>query len=295
MSPAAISKLDVRVIPIASIDEPEWNSRLDLDQTALKELAASLETETGLINPITVEEISDRYLLVAGSRRLAAARLNGWSEIKAEVKPATDRVHRIATNISENMARSDLSLYEQARAVTQLRREGAKGPDITSLTGFSKQKISNLIAMFERLPPQIHEAWREGAKAANYNYLCHLAYLGTAPESPVRGQSPEIVEAEQLSQWNDRVKLTARFEGKIDADSGNGEDDDEDEPKKKKKKKSKDDEVMAVPYSRYLDLVRAVKTSRIAGAKLAIDCMRALIGETNRVKSVWDEQTQSVQ
>jgi len=266
----------VRLIPLGSIDDPEWNSRLEVDpgSAELKELAASMAGPTGLLNPISVEAVGERFLLIAGSRRLAAARLLEWTDIKAEIFPATDRVHRIAANVVENMLRFDLSLYEQARAVTQLKREGQKISQITELTGFSKSKISKLVSMFEKLPPGIIDAWRTRHPVASYDFLYEVAII--------EGNNPEDTTVQQLGAWHDRVKLTERFEEKIDPP----------EPEKKGKKKSKNDEAdkpYRVTAQRFMDIATAIKKTRVAGGTLAINAMRALTGQTDEIKGVWKE------
>ncbi len=265
----------VKLIPIGSIDDPEWNSRLDVvaDSAALKELAASMDSPTGQINPVSVEAVGERYLLVAGSRRLAAARLLDWKEIKAEVFPATDRVRRIAANVVENMLRFDLSLYEQARAVTQLKREGQKISEITSLTGFSKGKISKLVSMFEKLPPEVIEQWKNGHEVATFDFLYAVAIT--------EDKDDELTPVAQMAAWHDRVKLTERFEEKLNPPPP-------DRTKGKKGKKSDEsDKPYRVTQQRFFDIATAIKKTRVAGGTLAINAMRALVGETDELKGVW--------
>jgi ParB family transcriptional regulator, chromosome partitioning protein len=267
----------MEMIPVALIDDPEFNSRVDADTSKIKALALTIPTPDKLLQPITVEKVSSRYLLVAGSRRLAAARLNGHTEIKANVRPESDTLTRMSDNFVENQQREDLTLYEKARWIAAFREKGAKGMDISHATGLSRQHVSNLAGMFERLPAEIHADWRAGHKAATLNILARIAAL--------KAKTPEKLKEEQLARWATVKKLTEKYEAKIDPSE---DDEDETTAKKKKSNKEQDDAPFKVPNQRFFDLIQAVKRSKLPGGNLAIACMKALVGETNKVKDVWD-------
>ncbi len=91
------------------------NHRFDLDPTALGELAASLKAD-GLINPIRVRRRGDDYELVAGFRRVAAARSLGWRHISATLA-AGDGADDESQRLAENLFRTDLTPVEQADAI----------------------------------------------------------------------------------------------------------------------------------------------------------------------------------
>ena len=293
--------MSTEMIPLALIDDPEFNSRVDVDTAKIKALAASMPTPDMQLQPITVERVSQRYLLVAGSRRVAAARLNGWSEIRAEVREETDTLRRMSDNFKENEQREDLTLYEQARAIAAFKDKGAKGPEISAGTGYSKQMVSNLGGMYERLPAPIHADWRAGHKAATFNVLQRIAVISK--------KTPEATEQAQLEAWANVVKLTDKYDAKLDPDEheGNGATPVPRKPCKRtsgctKKQGHPGDckvteETFDVPTQRFFDLVTAVKKSKLPGGNLAIACMKALVGEISRVKDVWDADagTQAVQ
>lgn len=296
--------MSTEMIPLALIDDPEFNSRVDTDSAAIKELAASMPTPDRQIQPITVEKVNSRYLLVAGSRRVAAARLNNWSEIRAEVRDETDSLRRMADNFMENNQREDLTLYECARWLHGFKDKGAKGADIASATGYTRSHVSNLAGMYERLPPQVLQAWREQHPAATFNVLQRIA--------TIKDKTPEKTVEAQLNTWDNIVKLTEKYEAKVDPEEeGRGEGNGATPAKKKCKKTSgctkakghdghcltPDDKPFKVPNQRFFDLISAVKRSKLPGGVLAIACMKALVGETNKVKDVWDADagTQAVQ
>jgi ParB family chromosome partitioning protein len=109
----------VHSLPIASIQPSPRNPRQQL--TGIDELAASLQAH-GLVQPIVVRRAADGYQLVAGHRRLQAARALGWSEIQAVIRGESEDDAYILTLI-ENLQRQDLTAAEEAEALGVLIRE----------------------------------------------------------------------------------------------------------------------------------------------------------------------------
>ena len=91
---------------------------------ALESLADSMR-RYGLLNPITV---NSRYVLIAGARRLEAARLLGWKTISATVIDETDKARELELELEENTQRVNLSDEELMSAFTRLER--LKNPGI---------------------------------------------------------------------------------------------------------------------------------------------------------------------
>ena len=87
----------------------------------LDELAASLQ-EYGLLQPVVVRRVNGTYELIAGHRRLAAAKQLGWRQIAAVVRDETDDQAYLLT-LTENLQRDDLSPKEEAAALEVLVRE----------------------------------------------------------------------------------------------------------------------------------------------------------------------------
>lgn len=90
----------------------------------LESLADSMR-RYGLLNPITV---NSRYVLIAGARRLEAARLLGWKTISATVIDETDKARELELELEENTQRVNLSDEELMSAFTRLER--LKNPGI---------------------------------------------------------------------------------------------------------------------------------------------------------------------
>jgi ParB/RepB/Spo0J family partition protein len=122
MATAAVPPVDDRIvhqIPLADIRPSPRNPRQRLD--GLDELAESLRTH-GLLQPVVVGRRGRGYELIAGHRRLEAARRLGWAEIAAVVRDETDDQAYILTLV-ENLQREDLQPREEAAALEVLVRE----------------------------------------------------------------------------------------------------------------------------------------------------------------------------
>jgi ParB family chromosome partitioning protein len=109
----------VHALPLMSIQPSPRNPRQRLN--GIDELAASLGAH-GLLQPIVVRRRGMIYELVAGHRRLEAARVLGWTEIAAVVRDETDDQAYILTLV-ENLQREDLTPREEAVALEVLIRE----------------------------------------------------------------------------------------------------------------------------------------------------------------------------
>lgn len=94
------------------------NHRFELDPTALGELAKSMKAD-GLINPVRLRSTDDGWLLVAGCRRVAAARSLDWQFIDATIANA-DHGDDESQRLAENLFRADLSPVEEAHAIQRL-------------------------------------------------------------------------------------------------------------------------------------------------------------------------------
>ena len=102
----AAAALPTNEIAPARIDPNPWQPRSIVNDADLAELAASLG-EHGLVQPIVVRARGDRFQLIAGQRRLAAARKLGWEKVPVRVLDVDDRqMSEIA--IVENLDRKSV-------------------------------------------------------------------------------------------------------------------------------------------------------------------------------------------
>ena len=156
----AAAALPVNEVDPALVDPNPWQPRSVVDDGALAELTASLG-EHGLLQPIVVRARSDRYQLIAGQRRLAAARRLGWAKLPVRVLDVDDRqMSEIA--IVENLQRRDLDALEKAVSFkTYLAAWGCTQDELAKRLSIDRSSVTNLIRLLE-LPEGVQQRLRAG-------------------------------------------------------------------------------------------------------------------------------------
>jgi ParB family chromosome partitioning protein len=150
VSPGASTAPDrLRELPLESVAPNPRQPRRRFDEEALQALAASLR-ERGVLQPVLVRPLpGERFELVAGERRLRAARLAGLDTIPALVGEHGD-AESLELALIENMAREDLSPIEEARACAALVEElGLTREDVGRRVGRSRVAVSNLLRLLD--------------------------------------------------------------------------------------------------------------------------------------------------
>jgi len=139
-------------IPLARIRENPRQPRLRMADDALETLAASIR-EHGVIQPVLVTETLDGYQLVAGERRVRAARLAGLERIPAVIRQLAEQ-QQLELALVENLQREDLNPIESARAYRQLIDEFAFSQEaLASRVGRARSTVANTLRLLE-----LHEA-----------------------------------------------------------------------------------------------------------------------------------------
>ncbi|CAN5731239.1 stage 0 sporulation protein Spo0J [soil metagenome] len=139
-------------LPIAQIMRNPYQPRQDFDDASLDELAASI-AEHGLLQPILVNETSAGYVLVAGERRLRAAKRIGMESIPAVVRSVAER-EQLALALVENLQRTDLSPLDEARAFRRMMAEfGLTQEEVAARVGRSRSAVANTIRLLDLAEP----------------------------------------------------------------------------------------------------------------------------------------------
>lgn len=149
-------------LPVDRIIPNPRQPRSEVGDESLRELAASIQ-EHGVLQPliVTTEPGVDHYILIAGERRLRAARLAGLSQVPAIVRNASDQ-QRLELALIENIQRADLSPLEMAEAYQQLVDEfGLHHEEIAQRVGKSREAITNTLRL-QKLPPEVKDALQDG-------------------------------------------------------------------------------------------------------------------------------------
>jgi len=142
---------EIKMIPIGDLIHHPENPRLDLGD--LDELTASIKANGILQNLTVVPDLEKcKYLVVIGNRRLEAAKAAGLVELPCSIRDM-DHQEQIATMLQENMQRSDLTVYEQAKGIQMMMDLGFSRDEISERTGFSRSTIERRLAV-ATLPEQ---------------------------------------------------------------------------------------------------------------------------------------------
>ena len=157
----AAASLPTSEIAEGLIDPNPWQPRSVVADADLQELSNSLR-EHGLVQPIVVRSHGDRYQLIAGQRRLLAARRLGWGSVAVRVLEVDDRqMSEIA--IVENLQRRDLDPLEKAASFKQyLGTWGCTQDELAKRLSVDRSTVANLIRLLD-LPAAVQARLRSGA------------------------------------------------------------------------------------------------------------------------------------
>ena len=146
-------------VPLSLIAANPYQPRRVFDQTALQELADSFRAK-GIIQPVLVRRLGDGQLqLIAGERRLRAAKLAGLEKIPAIVRAATDS-ESMEMALIENLQRQDLNPIEAATAYQRLMKEfGLTQEELSSRVAKERSSIANAVRLLS-LPKEVQD-WVE--------------------------------------------------------------------------------------------------------------------------------------
>ncbi len=141
-------------IPIDSIDANPHQPRTRFDEESLNELASSIK-QLGIVQPLTLREIQGgRYQLIAGERRLRAAKLAGLSHVPAFVRTADDQA-MLELALVENIQREDLDAMEVAISYQRLIEECRLTQEqLSERVGKQRSTVANYLRLL-KLPAEI--------------------------------------------------------------------------------------------------------------------------------------------
>ena len=141
-------------LPLDLVSPNPDQPRRSFGDAELEELADSIRAH-GVLQPVLVRPLAGgRYELLAGERRLRAARIAGLERLPAVVRPAAEG-ERLELAMIENMARQDLNPVEAANACAALVEEfGLTKEEVGRRVGRSRVAISNLVRLLE-LPDEV--------------------------------------------------------------------------------------------------------------------------------------------
>ena len=205
-------------ISVDSISPNPYQPRVQMDEEALKELAASIK-EKGVFQPIIVRsQGNDKYEVIAGERRLRASRMAGLSEVPSIVKEVDD-AEAMALAVTENIQREDLNVIELARAYSILMNQfDLTQEQLAQAVGKSRPAVANTLRLLH-LPQEIQEHVLSGkismgharALLALTSENQQISVCGKVMESALSVRQTEKLVEKLLNQSKSREKELVRL------------------------------------------------------------------------------------
>jgi len=179
----------VNNIEIEKIEKNPSQMRKIFDKEALKELAESIKIH-GVIEPLLVtESLGGKYQLIAGERRLEAAKIAGLEKVPAIVRAANDQ-ERLELALVENIQRENLNPIEEAHAYKMLASDfNLTQEEIAKRSGKSRSRVANFIRLLS-LPIEIQNAISENKISEGHG----RAILALANPEKQRALFQEIIK-----------------------------------------------------------------------------------------------------
>jgi ParB family chromosome partitioning protein len=147
-------------VSVDAIENNPYQPRKQFDDDELASLCTSIKNH-GVLQPLVVRQVGDRYQLIAGERRLRAARAAGLPAVPVRIVDFDDQ-QVVEAALVENIQRSDLNPIEKAQGFKDyLDRFRMTHDQLARRLGLARPTISNLVALLE-LPAEIQDAVRVG-------------------------------------------------------------------------------------------------------------------------------------
>jgi len=147
-------------IDIEQVLPNRYQPRQEMDAQELRELANSLR-ENGFIQPLLVRKAGEQYELVAGGRRLEAAKMAGFTRVPVVVKEVSDKESLVLAMV-ENLQRKDLNAIEEAQAFKRLMDDFSFSlDDLARFISKDKTTVANTLRLL-KLPLEVRRGLQKG-------------------------------------------------------------------------------------------------------------------------------------
>jgi len=179
-------------IPLNLIKAGKNVRSIEVNPKRFEEMVESFK-KVGQMGPIEVQRTADgKFDIIAGFTRFAASKALEWPTIRAQVAEIPNKdpeKHRLLRGLAENLAREDLTTYDQSMNFVILKKDhDMSGTGIGQHVGRSTSYVNNLVRIAESCEPCILERWRkecdpnfgrdkEGKKLATVHQICTMDWL----------------------------------------------------------------------------------------------------------------------
>ncbi|MGH2723579.1 MAG: ParB/RepB/Spo0J family partition protein [Actinomycetota bacterium] len=202
--PGAADESGLVEVPVGAIAPNPRQPREAFEEEGLAAMGRSIQ-EVGVLQPIVVRRRERGYELVAGERRLRAARMAGLATIPAIIRESDD-TESLREALIENIHRQDLAPLEQAAAFQELLEDlGVSQEVLAERLGYSRPHITNTIRLLQ-LPGEVQRLLAQGSLAAGHA----RALLGLPdPEAQIALALRVAAEGLSVRQTEELVKTYA--------------------------------------------------------------------------------------
>ena len=160
-SAAPLATAGLAQIPLEQISPNPYQPRRSFNEASIEELARSVR-EHGIVQPLVVTRVGDRFRLIAGERRFRAAQRAGLRTVPVVVKEAVKEGEALQIALIENIQREDLNPIEEAAAYHQLHDEfGLTQEEISRRVGKERSTIANFLRLL-KLPENVKKMLASG-------------------------------------------------------------------------------------------------------------------------------------
>jgi len=193
-------------VSVDAIEQNPYQPRKTFDNDELASLSASIRSH-GILQPLVVRQVGERYQLVAGERRLRAAREAGLNSVPVNIVDFNDQ-QVLEAALVENIQRSDLNPIEKAHGFKEyLTRYHMTHEQLAARLGLGRATITNLVALLE-LPAELQDSVRVGQLSTGHAKILKgindpTRQITLSKEIIARGLSVHATEA-FIKQFADR-------------------------------------------------------------------------------------------
>ena len=150
----------VQELPVERLSPSPFQPRTEMDEGSLAELVESVKTH-GILQPLVARRVGSEYQLIAGERRLQAAKRAGLERVPVLLREASDR-EMLELALVENLQREDISPMEAAEAYRRLMSEFELTQEqVAARVGKSRPAVANALRLLN-LPEAIRLSLRRG-------------------------------------------------------------------------------------------------------------------------------------
>ena len=227
--PASRGEAEAPGVKLVRIDALETNRRQPrhrFDEEGIAELARSIE-RSGILQPVLVAREGDRYRIIAGERRVRAARVAGLQEVPVVVREGVADQDHLLLALVENIQRRDLTALEEAEAYRHLKDDfGMTQEEVAERVGKDRATVANTMRLL-KLPAPIRQALEDGLLSAGHARAL-LALSSAADQEKlareiIRGGLPVRAAEARVAALQKGPPRKARRARQTDADTRDAE------------------------------------------------------------------------